>query len=482
MNEADYRDWLYDHIEVIEAGLTVVDREFHLPNDEGTRGFIDILARDVQANWVIIEVKVNRAAECSALNELNKYISLVRKNYGISIEKTRCIVVSSDWRELRLPVAQLLAISDFPVEGLHLELSDDCQLLRCEPMTLPDPDSFVQTTFARLHGLGVFKTPEARVKCLATIQQQLEQTGVTRYVVVEMQARTAILYPHLLYVAICESEDGGRKSSVTDAVMDTIFRFADEREYSTCEKFSSLLGTFEVEAMRRGPFFAERAQVFTDDDIGRLITGFEGRNGVIYNCATKPAYRLQWRSHLDQVGRFLSKNPKWKNALLHAFRQIEREFPRGAVFIHIFNPMNIPQGIFYAIHKGDPSSLPTLEVQVEENGELKRHLIGVIEWDDRKKLPDPRGLFDHTYGSIRAYLTKNHFKDTADKEEEFLFRLGMKYAIVEIDGSKIYKLSTSAHRPRAQVTALHTMHNLFMREPAYCWQLANLIGDHVIAF
>jgi len=482
MNEATYRDWLYDHIEVIEAGLTVVGREFHLPNDEGTRGFVDVLARDTQGNWVIIEAKVNREAERSALNEINKYVALMRKNFGIPVEKTRCLVVSADWRELRLPVAQLLAISDFPVEGLHLELSDDGQLLRCEPVALPDPESFVQTTFSRLHSLGVFKTTEARAKCLALIQQQLEQTGVTRYVVVEMRATRAIPYPHLLYFATCEGDDEGRKASVTDAVMETIFRFADEREYSTCEKFSSLLGTFEVEAMRRGPFFAERAHVFTDDDIGRLITGFEGRNGVIYDCATKPIYHRQWCLHLNQIGRLLAKNPKWKNALLHALRQIEREFPRAAVFIHIFNPMNMPQGIFYAAHKGDPSSLPTLDVQVEEDGELKKHLIGVIEWDGRKNLPDPRTLFDHTYGSINAYLTKTHFKGTADKEEAFLFRLGMKYAIVEIDGSKTYKLSTDAYRSRTQVTTLKTMRTFFMCEHAYCQQLANLMGEQVIAF
>jgi hypothetical protein len=481
MNEAAYRDWLYDHIEVIEAGLTVVDREFHLPNDEGTRGFIDILARDILGNWVIIEVKVNREAERSALNELNKYISLVRKNHGISIQKTRCIVVSADWRELRMPIAQLLAISDFPVEGLHLELSDNFQLLRCEPVTLPDLDSFIQVVFSHLHGLGVFKRLEDRAKCLTTIQQQLEQMGVERYVVVKMQATRDIPHSHLLYVAICESDDKRPKASATDAVMETIFRFANEREYSTCDKFSSLLGDFEVEAVCRGPFFTERAQVFTDHDIGRLITGFEGRNSLVYDCATKPAHRLQWHFHLNQVGRFLAKNPKWKNALLHTLRQIEREFPRCVVFIHIFNPMNTPQGIFYAVNRRDPSSLPTLEVQIQNDGELKKLLIGVIEWDGGKRLPDPQALFDATYGSVNSYLAKAHFKDTASKEEEFLFRLGMKYAIVEIEGNNTYKLSTVAHRDRTQVTALKTMSTFFQREQAYCRKLASFIAEHVIA-
>lgn len=44
-NEAALRDFLAEHLDMIEPGLTPVETELHLANPNGASGFLDIFAR-----------------------------------------------------------------------------------------------------------------------------------------------------------------------------------------------------------------------------------------------------------------------------------------------------------------------------------------------------------------------------------------------------------------------------------------------------
>ena len=75
--ETDLRDHVAADLTLLEAGLTLVTTEFPLPNAVGTRGRVDILARDRHGMWVVIELKRSNTSAREALHELAKYVELL---------------------------------------------------------------------------------------------------------------------------------------------------------------------------------------------------------------------------------------------------------------------------------------------------------------------------------------------------------------------------------------------------------------------
>jgi RecB family endonuclease NucS len=55
--EDKIRDYLADHLDFLEKGLKLVDKEYVLPSPIGAGGRIDIVARDLFGHVVIIEIK-----------------------------------------------------------------------------------------------------------------------------------------------------------------------------------------------------------------------------------------------------------------------------------------------------------------------------------------------------------------------------------------------------------------------------------------
>jgi RecB family endonuclease NucS len=60
--EDKIRDYLAAHLDLIEDGLTLINKEEYLPNDKGASGFIDIFAKSKDGRLLIIEIKRSDAA------------------------------------------------------------------------------------------------------------------------------------------------------------------------------------------------------------------------------------------------------------------------------------------------------------------------------------------------------------------------------------------------------------------------------------
>lgn len=81
MIEADIRDHLAVQLDLIEPGLTLLDTEFYLPNAQGALGFLDIFTRDTEGKLVIIGIKRTDKAAREAIQELYKYVPLLREKF-----------------------------------------------------------------------------------------------------------------------------------------------------------------------------------------------------------------------------------------------------------------------------------------------------------------------------------------------------------------------------------------------------------------
>lgn len=53
MYESQLRDLIANNIEQLEEGLILLQKEQYIPNSLGTKGFIDLYAKDAQGNHVL---------------------------------------------------------------------------------------------------------------------------------------------------------------------------------------------------------------------------------------------------------------------------------------------------------------------------------------------------------------------------------------------------------------------------------------------
>ena len=104
MNEDAIRDQIAANLDLVEPGLTLIRTEYPLPNAHGTKGRIDVLARDRFGNFLVIEVKRTNQAARQAIHELLKYASLLVAEEGCRLSQVRCCLASVEWKELQVPL------------------------------------------------------------------------------------------------------------------------------------------------------------------------------------------------------------------------------------------------------------------------------------------------------------------------------------------------------------------------------------------
>ncbi|EGO9011334.1 DUF91 domain-containing protein, partial [Enterococcus faecalis] len=71
--ESHIRDYLAENLNFLSDELSLIGKEYLLPNNDGTKGYVDLLAKDKQGNYVIIEIKRSNQAARQALHEIFKY-------------------------------------------------------------------------------------------------------------------------------------------------------------------------------------------------------------------------------------------------------------------------------------------------------------------------------------------------------------------------------------------------------------------------
>src|ERR1700734_3827210 len=122
--EARLRDELANRLEILEPGLTLRSVEYRLPNEHGAAGSVDILATDRYSATVIIELKKSNQTARQALHELHKYVALIKYDHGLRDSQIRCMLVSTEWHELLVPLSEFLHSAPWTVDGYHLYLAE----------------------------------------------------------------------------------------------------------------------------------------------------------------------------------------------------------------------------------------------------------------------------------------------------------------------------------------------------------------------
>jgi hypothetical protein len=511
--ETAIRKSLAKQLDVLEAGLTLVEEEHRLPNPFGGKGYVDIWARDSQGMHVIIELKRSDDAARDALHEIFKYVALFRMNHGIPAHKIRCMVVSTEWHELLVPFAEFTDRTEIQSEGFQLNVDAGGVPVSAHRVTLPSLPSAVK--LFHQHSLFLFADEAMRDQMARTVDAAMSRLGAEGYLVISVNYSgfdARVMYRFGVYVVpatiraetgmdidrVVREEQGLSDGNDIDAgdfedeflgrLSEEVFgETTDEFVAASSESFAAMLdqGWRRTGIIRRGQLVSEQA--YSDNDLDRLIVGCEGTNSIIYSRLTKPANRLDWSESVSGSKYCLMGNETWTSCCARLFSLIEEEYSEGAVLINIYNPLCLPEMLFAIARQRDFGFVPKLQIVANKvDGTEGWIATGIIQWDGVTCPSSPESFFEALSEGIENYYLRRHLNEAWPLDAQAMPLHGLHYGVVksivrnhEVVSREILTASPDAW---AAVTRDAPVTNLndFLRENSdYVEQFASALDRHV---
>lgn len=186
VSEDVIRDKLAENLEVIEPGLRLLQKEAYLPGTKGARGFVDLLAKDRNDRFVLIELKRTDSASREAIHEVLKYVENAKTHLAVVESELRVIIASIEWHELIVPFSSFRSRVGFSAEGVKISVDNRgiiTDVISIDPLPIT-----AGRLFAPWHTLRFFNSEEKMKSALEAIKSDCARKGISDYVVVEMRA------------------------------------------------------------------------------------------------------------------------------------------------------------------------------------------------------------------------------------------------------------------------------------------------------
>lgn len=186
--EDKIRDNLAENLSILDKGLVLLDKESFLPNPNGTRSFVDLLAKDKNSRYVLIELKRSKAASREAIHEVLKYIEGIKQNKSLKNDEIIAYIVSTEWEELIVPFSLLVKEAPFDVIGYKLEIDDalnPTSSVLIEPLSINN-DRFLSDQ----HALCLYTTEANLKKGVDSHILCLQEKGIQDFVLLLLEAHS----------------------------------------------------------------------------------------------------------------------------------------------------------------------------------------------------------------------------------------------------------------------------------------------------
>lgn len=186
MLEAELRDLLASRIDVIEKGLTHLQKEKFIPNEVGTRSFIDLVAQDKDDHWVLIEIKRSDSSAREAIHEVYKYVEGVKRHLAARDDEIRVIVASTEWKELLVPFSRFVHDTSISVKGMHLTIhnsTDDIMAVEVSAL-----DVTAGRVLSPWHEISFYRTESRLREGIESYDVSCQAKGICDYIMVILSA------------------------------------------------------------------------------------------------------------------------------------------------------------------------------------------------------------------------------------------------------------------------------------------------------
>lgn len=407
MKEAKLRDLIAQDISKLKPGLTLLQKEKYIPNEHGTRSFIDLYAIDEKGRHVLIEIKRSNASAREAFHEVIKYVESIKQHLRIKDTEIHVIIASTEWEELLLPYSRFKIDFNYSIEGLEISL-DDSDHFRVSNIT---PLQISQERFiAPWHHVHWYKDKEALLEGISSIEKVYRSRGIKDYIIQPLYVYDSTtpeermenfkheiatingvdpsdiqdlpefpVYKYIAYVALqiltkkeCLDIISKYPSSLEE-VSESLSDMGEEEALCFLHEYISSLSPlpksdyYEIgypakfqkfyeaencelnELIRHGSF--KLNTVLNDDTIHFELLGKDGESENKFKRTVDMSSDSEVNILKKDIASVMNKNPIWRNQIQRNIDEIKLHYPKSTIEIYIFNPMTGIFTIYYALTK-----------------------------------------------------------------------------------------------------------------------------------
>lgn len=491
--EKDIQRALAANLHLLEPGLKCEKMEYYLKAPPyGTKGFIDILAKDRDGNTLIIEIKSRRATTREAIHELLKYAEYMKRDKGVNDDELRLCIVATDWSELLIPFSSAYAKMDVNLEGYRLHVYDSGEILsveRVRPLKLTS-----ERMLSDCHLTLWCQSTEDVRNALQIVQANFREFGVTQYVVAVLQApegfaeaerellrkqmesiglNTANLahYCSPAYGVCIASQKCAKKECLQIIEGSAYLSESFEKNFGSdldnapeyylhnmtfyskiwarvsdgieCELTEPNHFRIRVEEEGWQPRKLLRGSSFSDSKLLSDAVLFDELKGVSSSAADERLYKQQINSQnragiqkaCKKLKKVLALNHFWRIPLIAELENM-RDPEVGMICgkISVFDPMSVLRYLYLYSVDEDPfsllpkSSLSYAHIDLEE-GSIKFVRYTCILEKVRKSMSFESVLKKYYHGSNRILRTASVFDGYREDNSEIVYDLGFEYRV-----------------------------------------------------
>jgi hypothetical protein len=436
ISEGIVRDYLAADLSVLEHGLRFEGKEVHLPSKSGSAGRIDIVARDLNGMLVVIELKISRDSSREAAHEIMKYTRILAEANGLGPEDVRCIIASTDWRELSQSFFEVRNKWDYRLDGYQLKLHDSGQIASCRPVTLQQRGAPVYV--CPEHLIFLFKQRADRDRHVPRLVAAMRKMGIEDSVLLSLDydgEDDRVIYPHCAYLALgrmilsAPSSDADEMDEEPWALEQNALAALLRAVPSSCvesagpDTIMKMTAWRTIATHRSGRFEGEL--IWDDTALQRRVGG----EGLVltsrFEDSGSPKNAARWARLRESALAMVADNANWHSALLHCFRMTEQVDPEGTVEIYIFDPQDLILSLQSA-QQDNMAYLPWLRYTHKGNPTVDFTLVGALEWT--KPGSENWNSLLVPYGGITdGYLAHRTYSDTSFAQKGLVEHLGLSY-------------------------------------------------------
>lgn len=453
-HESRIRDYLCKHLNLIEPGMQLVQKEFKLRSAMGAGGSIDILAKDIFGHLVVIEIKRSDQAARAALHELTKYVALLKSSKGIQSERIRALLLSTEWHELAVPFSEYLKTTEVTTDGYFLDADEGGQVRsvrRFEPLVLAHP-----LRLERAQDIFFFELAAQRDSAVRSLAEAAGQAHISDFVVLAVDyigQNTNVIYPYAAYFAFSSPVSYDNPEELERFVRGTGMTWEDLEEPS--ENFLCWLGEFanfehsdleigypeKLAAMiaegwntrvaHREGRYATNAEVLGDIAlIGEAIRVEGGAAYYLYRTAS-PKFKPSWTAFKSDLARVVLGCSAWEEILSSVIAKIESERPEATISAAIYNPADLVVALTKAFGAKDTRFFSSFQL-VESSSERVCLYVGALVWSSPaiKKLGDE--FINEVFGNPETYLIARHMGQQHEYYDDACAAIGLESVVFEV--------------------------------------------------
>lgn len=532
MKESVLRDIISENISILESGLTLIKKEQYIPNKLGTRGFIDLYAKDSNGNHVLIELKRSSASSREAIHEIHKYVEGVKHHFGVKDEEIRVIIASTEWKELLVPFSRFVSDTSISVTGLTIDVSDE-QKISTRALTPLEVNN--GRFIAPWHTIHYYLNKGSLLSGISSINESCEKKGIKDYILIifkgddffpsESQIRRLELlsglsgnhlsedkiphYEYIVYFAMQELSQEQCIDSIScnknelDEVNETIDSLEDtekscylhevltameprsnedDLDISYPAKFDKLLNSenLNISSVKRYGNFS-RNDLLDDATLISEINGYDGITGQIFKKSIPIKNQYHLKILKNEIKNTLSTNLSWKYQILRALDDIEKNFPNSEINISIYNPeTGVFTPYFYLTKDDGVLYLPTYSIIITNDGEVVQMYFGSLTESGHPKTFQEI-LSKYYFGKLEALIHSVTWGARAPEDTDIIEDLGLEYRSFRCDINKdqraFFKYENERWRECAPTNPLESFGTYVKNNEHYLSKIASTISS-----